>query len=223
MTLALVGSATSTTASATVIYTLVAAIPVGSLVVVSENSAIGSRLFSSVTDSRSNTYVAAVKDEVRATSTAIASSVITTALQIGDTITVTLSGNSTSKSMVVYTSPEHATTPADASGGTNGSTDGASVTVSTSGATTQTRETNIGVCCHAGGTAAWAQPGSWVEDLDTTVSSRQHSGAHLALTAVGTQTYNPVNGSTTAAWSACVATFRETGLRLVGHRMRLAA
>lgn len=191
------------------VYTVVAAIPQGSLIVViaaNNTGATGSQL-TSVTDSKGNTYSVDQAEDAGGSGLAavgIASAQAATALAPGDTITTTLSNGRTGHGMIVGYVLGNATSSAKDKSNSNNSASGNSPTTTTA-ATTQANEIVFGAVMESSTGAVTEAAGySNIASLSFAGATRKVNAAYKIVAATGAQTYNPgLTGSPAYAVLCC--------------------
>lgn len=220
--IAILGVNTATTATASRSITVGTPVPAGSLVVVAaafENAAAAIPVFTSLADSRGNTYSADWDSAAGAgngtAAVGIASGVIATPLQAGDSITLTISATRIRWAIEGDAFDDPAgTSPLDkAAANHNPGSDSTLLTGTTAAALSQPRELLIaafggGVRTYSPGAGGWAGGPSVDTDAGSADRSLFLEYKYVETPAPTTQSGTAtVNSSTT--YCGCLATYRS--------------
>lgn len=175
---------------ATIAYVTASAHPVGSLMVLLFS--VGSQTISSVVDTRSNTWTAQASNPSGASRHYLYTSILTTALQVGDTITITLS-TATGRRACALVRIDNGTLGAalDASGVVNNIGTTTSPAVTTSAATTNARDVVFGAYgSNTTGITFVSESAGWtaIGDGLTSGGTLVHY-SYTIVSATGTQTF----------------------------------
>lgn len=213
------GTNAATTAGSTAqtcVVTLTAAIAVGDEITVL-CGLTGNKTASSITDTGSNSYssVKSVNSGSGATDTkaSIHRSKCTTALGIGDTVTVTYSGISGGSITAEVVKVTPVVDAADATGSASGDSG------DPTGSITTVAESTVAfavVIQYAGIAPIYDEDASWtsLSGFDYTGHNLSLHTAYQILSSSGSKTYNPETPGTAGEWSMALASFAESASRL---------
>lgn len=210
MTVTTIGTITGTASTNLSVIPVSATVPAGTVVNVVASCSGNFAAISSIADSRGNTYAGDETQAAGARRTALWSSKLATALQSGDTITVTHGAASAARAAAAGYDPNTVGTSwFDVGQQTNGTGVGSAPTVTASGTLAQATELVWGAAIHADGPDTTTQPASWTEVLDASTGNNTHSAAYKQVAATTAPTYDPDFASVSSvAWGAAVAAYK---------------
>lgn len=221
-----IGTGTATTAVSTLAVTLTHAVSTGHTVLGAllweAGGGTGVPTITSIVDSRGNTWTTTPDANAGgATNTTVAVAIvrarITTALQVGDTITVTISGGTRSKWAAQYDDFDdvNASTPKDQTATTgNTSPSGTSLSTGATSATAQAYEllyAAFGCGFGKAFTLAGGWSGSAKVETGATSGNRDLQVAWQYTSSTGAQT-GSVTIDSSSTYAACMATYKATSL-----------